>query len=183
MTLNHFREQGSFEPTDGSKAILKDARDRLNAAMWDEHTRCKLHDFASRNVFDLVGLSDLYGGAYLSNDGIDEFCNEIEAVVDLDFAEELYACHYDDEAMKDPESAGYRSFATDVDLTRTIAKHLRELDVDVLKLCADIRPLYFSDLFGDETISGQSYDFNDGADAVDMIVAIADKIIARLQRA
>jgi hypothetical protein len=183
MILNHFRTKGSWEPTDESKAALKDADIRLQRAAHNKYGQVLIHEFAYRNMRDLIGLAQYSGGAYISNDGIDEFCNDIEAVIDLDFAEELYACYCDDEDIKDPESVGYREFCTNVDVAQATLKNLRPLDIDVLKLCADIRPLYFDDLFGGDNISGETYDLDDESDSIDVIVAIANKIVARLEAA
>jgi hypothetical protein len=182
MLLNQFREKGSFHPTPQTTELLRMLDINFQRAAHNKYGEVLLHEFAYRNVRDLIGLSHLYGGQYLSNDGIDEFCNDIEAVLFLDFAEELYACYCDDEDIKDPESVGYREFSTNVDVAQATLKNLRELDIDVLKLCADIRPLYFDSLF-DDNISGQTYTFDGETDAIDLIEAIVNKIIARLQTA
>ena len=169
------RPKNQMQPTPESKVILNHAYAGFNQIADDDDGNGRLHAFvvdAVRGLFDLAAQS---GGAYISNDGIDEHWNEIMAVVQYpDFTEEYYACQYPNDVCKDMESPDYRSFASDVDRAGATHKHLRELDMQILMLCASIKELYF------DGENNHAYVLPDDADGIDLVSAIVGKINARL---
>jgi hypothetical protein len=107
----------------------------------------RVHHFVKTQILDLIGFLDDTGGAYISNDGIDEYCNEIEAVYDVEFRNDLYA--YDPQYDTPVDE---REYATQRDIAEVNLKHLLPYEIEILKTLAELRPAYCDSMFRDEPL-------------------------------
>lgn len=166
-------QRGSFEPTTESEAIIAGMEYEFNGKRKNgngEPRSARVHYWVRDAINSLIHISDLYGGEYLSNDGIDEYVNELEAVLDVDFREELYACGYDNDEFADPESLEYRQFASECDTASVIERHTSEPEKQILRVLAQLRSAYFDDDF-------DGLNVGDEHDAIDIVFAIFTRVM------
>jgi hypothetical protein len=111
-------------------AIVKPEFDRLAAIRAIEPMI--VHEFVTSTIYSYIELI-----AIGSDSSTDEFVNELESVLDLDYREEYLTLNYDNNAYADPTSADYRSFATACDERDAISKQLTDIERELLAPLAD----------------------------------------------
>lgn len=112
-------------------------RTRDLTARVDAYTRYErpkaVHPFVievANQIIDLIG--------YASDSTIDEYQNSIDPYIDApDYAEEYASCGYDNELFRDPTSAEYRAFATEVDGYFAVYNHLSPAELELIKSVSD----------------------------------------------
>jgi hypothetical protein len=98
----------------------------------------------AKRIIDLIG--------YASDSSLDDYGNWVDSHVDVDYMEEYLVCGYNDDAMRDPNSAEYRAFATEVDEHMSVYNHLTDAERKLLSSVSDVWGFVDDDLHDDKNL-------------------------------
>lgn len=128
----------------------------------------RVHYFVREQIEGLIAFLDHTGGAYVSNDGIDEYCNEIEAVYDEEIRNDLYAFDPEYDSPVDE-----REYKTQREIAEVIFNNLLPYEIEILEILSELRPAYCDATFmGDE--------LPDEYDGIDVIIHIFNAAMAKI---
>ena len=128
----------------------------------------RVHYFVKNAINELIAFLDYTGGAYISNDGIDEYCNDLESIYDDDIRNDLYAFDPEHDSPVDA-----RDYKTQREIAEVIFQNLEPFEIEILEILSELRPAYFDSTFMGEPLP----DEYDGIDVILHVFNAAMEVI------